>query len=159
MQRAAFFGLIGVLVGSTPAPPNGAPHVVRLFVRSQWDSGLFRASGTWKEQGQTVSQGEGHAVDFNCYRNLKVCIEATAMLSGGTLGARTELYDIEIWDASQIRTARSPEPCGYFMVTIDRNPPKLYANKVNDQTRDIVCTTPGIVETIELDAVAPGSVH
>lgn len=158
-------GALALQAGSTTAPVKNLqstyePQVVHDFLASQWDKGWFRAHGMWRENGVRAF-GEGtQAVELTCDLHLKICIEAAAELGPAISGRpflypRAQLYDIEVWNSDQIRTVRSKESCGYFVITVDRNPPKVYANKVNDGTRNKFCTTPGLVETMELDAVGP----
>ena len=124
MSRAlCVAGLLAMLVGGDASPPV-RQRVTPLFVRSQWNT-WFRASGIWKAREAIPPSSSLDAVDINCYKNLKICVEATAQLTSDSLAARTELYDIEMWDEKQIRTARAAEPCGYFFITIDRDPPKV----------------------------------
>ena len=128
--------------------------VTPLFVNSAWSNGWVRASGVWKREGGTVL--DGSAIDLNCYRDRKICVEASASISNGTLAAKTVLYDIGAWTSSEIRTELSAEPCGHFVIIIRRTPPSVSAEFTNDRPRSRVCSTPGVVERMSLNVPATG---
>jgi len=94
---------------------------------------------------------EQEAVDFNCYKDIGICVEATARLTTlGGLMARTQIYEIQTWTPEQIQTKPTPEPCGSFQITVDRVAKKVFATKTNTAQKSSICPEPGTVELIEL---------
>ena len=132
-----------------------AKEVPRLFLTEGWKDGWFRATGSWVEGKKDIPThpffSEQEAVDFNCYKDIGICLEATAQLTTlGQLMARTQLYEIQTWAPEQIQTKPIPEPCGSFQITIDRVAKKVFATKTNTAQKSSICPEPGTVELIEL---------
>jgi hypothetical protein len=150
MLKPTITRLIFSLAISTGAFAGDKPNVDPLFVASGWDKGWVRASGVWVRQGGE-EVGAGRAIDLNCYRSLRICIEATASLNRGTLASNTVLYDIESWSRGQVRTKPAPEVCGSFVIVISRRPPRVSAEFTNNSRSDSICTTPGLIEHMQMN--------
>lgn len=97
-----------------------------------------------KDRKETADRIGTNAIDINCYRDLKICVEATASLAKGTLSANTVIYDIDSWTSARIHTKPSAEPCG-------RRPAEVLGEFKNGMQSSAICTTPGVVERMYLE--------
>ncbi len=157
-----------LLIRAAPSPNTAASEqptkavreVPRLFVAEGWKDGWFRAAGSWemgKQPMPTYFLSEQEAVDFNCYKDVGICVESTAVLTDlGGLMARTEIYEIQTWTTEQIQTKPAHPPCGSFQITIDRIGKKLFATMTNTAQRGSGCPESGTVDLIEL-RTTPGA--
>jgi hypothetical protein len=72
----------------------------------QWDHGFVAAEGTWIIIGEK-SGLPLQTTEISCYKDLKVCLEATAILNtenNGFLSVHSKQHKIDRWDQHEILT-------------------------------------------------------
>jgi hypothetical protein len=83
-------------------------NLPRLFVSLDfWQSGYVSGKGTWVLTSEKMGWPE-QTTHIQCLRDQRVCIEATAILTGNdgskTINLDTDVYEIERWDDHEIIT-------------------------------------------------------
>jgi hypothetical protein len=89
-----------------------------LISTTAWDDGYVFAEGTWAVHGEDMAWPE-QTSKINCFRNLGICIEATATIESSALGTGEwhlaldlHTYQIERWNAVELVTKpRHQTPC------------------------------------------------
>ena len=89
-----------------------------LISTTAWDDGYVFSEGTWAVHGEDMAWPE-QTSKINCFRNLGICIEATATIESSALGTGEwhlaldlHTYQIERWNAVELVTKpRHQTPC------------------------------------------------
>ena len=89
-----------------------------LISTAAWDDGYVFAEGTWAIRGGDMAWPE-QTSKINCFRDLGICIEATATIESSALGTGEwhlvldlHTYRVERWNAVEIVTKpRHESPC------------------------------------------------
>ena len=89
-----------------------------LISTAAWDDGYVFAEGTWAVKGEDLAWPE-QTSKINCFRNLGICIEATATIESSALGTGERhlvldlhTYQVERWNAVELVTKpRHQSPC------------------------------------------------
>ncbi len=105
-----YFGPIATITALWP---------VKTFSKKYWTNGYFRAEGTW------VTVSPKRAVDVNtaivqCSKDEGQCIEGTAFVFNGMLGADLNVLQIERWDEHEIVTKPDDAACARNVLRISR---------------------------------------
>lgn len=89
-----------------------------------WQNGYVSAKGTWTFSGEKLGQPE-QTTDIQCYRDRRLCIEATAIVSGRgsnrNLSVDTDEYEIERWDEHEIVTKPKQFGCVRYVRRFNRS--------------------------------------
>ena len=91
-----------------------------------WDAGYASAEGTWTIQGEEMAWPE-QTSKIHCFRNLGICLEATAIIesrnfgTGEYLSVELNTYQIERWDDIEVVTKpRHDAICVQHVLRISR---------------------------------------
>lgn len=87
----------------------------RYFNDADWNSGAV-VEGPWFTQGDDNPA----AVKIECFRARQECYTATAQYGEEQLVPVLEYFDIESWDASEIRSKPADFPCERSVLTLNR---------------------------------------
>jgi len=96
----------------------------RLFVfLDHWQSGYVSAKGTWTLTGEKMGLPE-QTTHIQCFRDRRVCIEATALIEGSSetrlLTVDSDEYEIERWDDYEIVTSPKQFGCVRYIRRLNR---------------------------------------
>lgn len=88
---------------------------------SEWDKGNVSAAGTWTSEGRP-EWNPSQVTSLFCWRDWKLCVEATAEYSDGvrSIGVSQRSFSIAHWDEVEIVTERERDSCPVSAIRIDR---------------------------------------
>jgi len=128
----------------------GPVNLPRLFVfLDLWQSGYVSAKGTWILTGEKMGLPE-QTTHIQCFRDRRVCIEATALIEGSgknrLLTLDSDEYEIERWDDYEIVTKPKQFGCVRYIRRFNRIQKSVTGLRSTTST-DELCK---VVETKEL---------
>jgi hypothetical protein len=87
-----------------------------------WNS-IFSADGTWVFEDSNEKMADPiQATEIKCYRDMGLCIEATAFISfdHALLNVVSEIFEVERWDEYEIVTKPHDFHCTRYVIRINR---------------------------------------
>lgn len=98
---------------------------------SEWDKGYISAIGTWASEAAEWNPDQ--ATSLFCWRDWKLCVEATAEHRENTLLVSQRTYLIEEWNENEIVTAKKHNSCPVSTVHIIRSTQEVTGTRFPDQ--------------------------
>jgi len=107
------------------------PHMTIDF--TQWENGYISALGTWTSD-KNEKWNLRNVTILTCWRNGKVCLEATAEYREDVrgLGVGQRFYMIDHWNETEIVTVKDRDSCPVSAVNIERSTEAVTSTRFPD---------------------------
>jgi len=108
-----------------------------FFSKDMWNS-HFSARGTWVFESSNEKMAHPiQMTEIKCYRNKKLCFEATANIADDILDVTSEIYDVERWDDYEIVTKPYDYECVRYVLRINRQQRSVKKLRTTISSKDI----------------------